>query len=283
MPVARHRTAGSTGPCPVVERALRTAPVRTVVPEDADRSRTAAPATVASPVLVLRRVHRLPVPPAALRGRVVVAAAAVGAFVAAAHSVGSSPATSSPEVTLTASGSSTTGTGGAAPALPQVLTVTKRDDAVAVTQLAKAERLGAERAAREAQARRPLYVLPAVGTVTSGFGGRWGTFHYGVDIANAIGTPIVSVADGLVLDAGPASGFGQWVRVQLDDGTIVVYGHVDSFLAHAGDRVEAGQEIATIGNRGQSTGPHLHFEVWMNGTDKVDPLPWLAERGIHLS
>ncbi|MDQ2749322.1 MAG: M23 family metallopeptidase, partial [Actinomycetota bacterium] len=111
----------------------------------------------------------------------------------------------------------------------------------------------------------------------------WGTFHGGDDIANAIGTPIVSVGDGTVIDAGPAEGFGQWVRVRLDDGTVTVYGHVDSFVAHKGDSVKAGQEIATMGNRGQSTGPHLHFEVWLGGTEKVDPLPWLAARGIHLT
>ena len=67
-----------------------------------------------------------------------------------------------------------------------------------------------------------------------------------------------------------------------DDGTITVYGHVNEIIAPTGTRVTAGQEIATIGNRGQSTGPHLHFEVWANGKDKIDPLPWLAQRGIDL-
>ena len=128
----------------------------------------------------------------------------------------------------------------------------------------------------------PRFVAPAQGTFTSGFGSRWGSFHYGIDIANRIGTPIRAAADGTVINAGPAQGFGLWVRIRHDDGTITVYGHVNEVVAPTGTRVSAGQEIATIGNRGQSTGPHLHFEVWQNGKDKIDPLPWLAQRGINL-
>ncbi|GLZ38702.1 M23 family metallopeptidase [Actinokineospora sp. NBRC 105648] len=126
------------------------------------------------------------------------------------------------------------------------------------------------------------FVKPAQGRFTSGFGGRWGSTHYGVDIANAIGTPIRSVAAGTVIEAGPASGFGLWVRVQHDDGTVTVYGHVNTILAAKGKRVAAGEQIATMGNRGQSTGPHLHFEVWQAGGRKIDPLPWLRARGITL-
>jgi murein DD-endopeptidase MepM/ murein hydrolase activator NlpD len=138
------------------------------------------------------------------------------------------------------------------------------------------------RVAAEEAAKRPKFVKPAEGSFTSGFGGRWGTTHYGVDIANAIGTPILSVADGVVVEAGPASGFGLWVRVQHADGTITVYGHMNEILVSQGQQVGAGQQIATIGNRGQSTGPHLHFEVWLNGSQKIDPLGWLGERGISL-
>ncbi|MCP2262493.1 Murein DD-endopeptidase MepM and murein hydrolase activator NlpD, containing LysM domain [Streptoalloteichus tenebrarius] len=151
-------------------------------------------------------------------------------------------------------------------------------EAAAKEAAAAAER---ERAAREA-ARRPLYVKPAEGVFTSGFGARWGTRHNGVDIANSIGTPVRSVAEGVVVEAGPASGFGLWVRVRHNDGTISVYGHVNEILARAGQHVAAGEQIATMGNRGQSTGPHLHFEVWLNGSQKINPQPWLAERGIQL-
>ncbi|WP_367138035.1 M23 family metallopeptidase [Saccharothrix sp. HUAS TT1] len=142
-------------------------------------------------------------------------------------------------------------------------------------------RVAAQKAAEEA-ARRPKAVKPAEGSFTSGFGARWGTTHYGVDIANSIGTPILSAMDGVVVEAGPASGFGLWVRVQHADGTITIYGHVNETLVAAGQQVLAGQQIATMGNRGQSTGPHLHFEVWLNGSQKVDPIGWLGERGIGL-
>ncbi|MCS7484719.1 M23 family metallopeptidase [Umezawaea endophytica] len=150
-------------------------------------------------------------------------------------------------------------------------------DEQAVAQAAEASRIAAEEAAK-----RPKVVKPAEGSFTSGYGGRWGTTHYGVDIANAIGTPIVSAMDGVVVEAGPASGFGLWVRVQHTDGTITVYGHVNEIIAAQGTQVKAGDLIATIGNRGQSTGPHLHFEVWVNGGQKVDPQAWLTERGIAL-
>lgn len=150
----------------------------------------------------------------------------------------------------------------------------------------EAKREAAERARKRAAARRaaaqPDFVQPTVGELTSGFGARWGTTHTGIDIANGIGTPIVSVADGTVIEAGPASGFGLWVKVRHDDGTVTVYGHVNEIIAGAGQRVQAGQQIATIGNRGYSTGPHLHFEVWVGGATKVDPLGWLAARGVSV-
>lgn len=129
---------------------------------------------------------------------------------------------------------------------------------------------------------RPLFTKFATGTFTSGFGQRWGVLHAGVDIAAPIGTPIFAVEDGTVISAGPAEGFGMWVRVLGDDGTVTVYGHINTALVSVGQHVLAGDEIATVGNRGESTGPHCHFEVWLNGTDRIDPLPWLATRGIGL-
>lgn len=127
-----------------------------------------------------------------------------------------------------------------------------------------------------------VFVLPAIGTFTSGFGGRWGSFHYGIDIANAIGTPIYAVTDGVVEDAGPASGFGLWVVLRHPDGSHSVYGHVNRMFVKVGQRVRAGQEIAEIGNRGESTGPHLHFEIWRPDGTKINPLPWLLAHGIKL-
>jgi murein DD-endopeptidase MepM/ murein hydrolase activator NlpD len=125
-------------------------------------------------------------------------------------------------------------------------------------------------------------VKPAQGSFTSGFGFRGGTVHEGVDIANSIGTPILAAMSGEVIEAGPASGFGQWVRVQHEGGVITVYGHVATFTVSTGQNVAAGDQIATMGNEGQSTGPHLHFEVWLNGTKKINPVPWLQQRGVAI-
>ncbi|WP_040730820.1 M23 family metallopeptidase [Nocardia tenerifensis] len=124
------------------------------------------------------------------------------------------------------------------------------------------------------------FVMPARGTFTSGFGSRWGTFHNGIDIAGPIGTPIYAVANGTVIDAGPAEGFGLWVRIRHDDGSITVYGHMYDFFVSRGERVPAGMQIARMGNRGDSTGPHLHFEVIVNG-QHIDPQQWLALHGLN--
>ncbi|MFE3442286.1 M23 family metallopeptidase [Nocardia sp. NPDC059180] len=126
------------------------------------------------------------------------------------------------------------------------------------------------------------FVLPAIGAFTSGFGSRWGTFHNGIDVAGPIGTPIYAVANGTVIDAGPAQGFGLWVRIRHDDGSISVYGHMYDFFVSVGERVPAGMQIARMGNRGDSTGPHLHFEVIVGG-QHVDPQRWLALHGLTYS
>jgi murein DD-endopeptidase MepM/ murein hydrolase activator NlpD len=118
-----------------------------------------------------------------------------------------------------------------------------------------------------------------VGRLSSGFGGRWGTTHQGLDIAAPIGTPIHVPLDGTVISSGPASGFGLWVRVQHADGTITVYGHINRSLVTVGEKVKAGDVIAETGNRGESTGPHLHIGVMIDGR-YVDPRPWLDQHGI---
>ncbi len=129
------------------------------------------------------------------------------------------------------------------------------------------------------------YVQPTSGRVSSCFGRRWGTFHGGVDIAAPIGTPIYSAHSGVVQRAGTATGFGYAVYILGDDGYVTVYGHVNRYFVRVGERVRAGEEIAEVGNRGQSTGPHLHFETHPSGVmygGQVDPVDWLDARGIHL-
>jgi murein DD-endopeptidase MepM/ murein hydrolase activator NlpD len=129
------------------------------------------------------------------------------------------------------------------------------------------------------------YVAPTYGRVSSCYGARWGVTHFGVDIAAPIGTAIYAAHSGVVQRAGAATGFGQAVYIRGDDGAVTVYGHVNRYFVSVGERVSAGEEIAEVGNRGQSTGPHLHFEVHPGGQmygGQVNPVPWLNARGVHL-
>ncbi|MDK8767625.1 M23 family metallopeptidase [Corynebacterium freneyi] len=124
-------------------------------------------------------------------------------------------------------------------------------------------------------------VRPAAGELTSGYGPRWGRMHNGIDIANAVGTPIYAVMSGTVIDSGPASGYGNWIRIRHNDGSVSVYGHMETLSVSVGQTVGAGEYIAGMGNRGQSTGSHLHFEIHPDGSTPVDPEPWFAEHGIY--
>jgi murein DD-endopeptidase MepM/ murein hydrolase activator NlpD len=234
-----------------------------------------------------RVARRITAPSPTARGRVVVAAVAAGAFVAAGQTIDHTAVTISDVPTSLASAqdvSTAIGLGGPAPA-PEYLPVTRPADPAsveAVQAMAKGQRLLDERTTGEAEASRVQFVLPTKGVFTSGYGARWGVFHYGIDLANAIGTPIVAAADGVVAESGPASGFGLWVRIRHSDGTITVYGHINRSLVVQGQKVRAGQEIAEMGNRGNSTGPHLHFEVWNAAGQKINPLIWLHQHGIDL-
>nr|WP_246461769.1 M23 family metallopeptidase [Nocardia transvalensis] len=120
--------------------------------------------------------------------------------------------------------------------------------------------------------------------VSDTFGARGGQ-HLGVDLAAADGTPISSVADGVVVAAGPASGFGNWIVVDSIDVNgrpfSAVYGHEwDSGVrVRVGQTVKAGDVIGAVGSAGESSGPHLHFEIVPGGRfaggHQIDPLPWL--------
>ncbi|MEV6430938.1 M23 family metallopeptidase [Nocardia sp. NPDC051463] len=235
--------------------------------------------------------HRVPAPPTALKGRAAVVAVAAGAVVAAGQAAFAAPEQPSATVDYEAAGqiheiaaqSMSVTDPTAAPDSPQVLNVSAPSNLGQFNDiLQKGQKYAEDLAAEEAAKLRPLFTKFAAGNFTSGYGARWGVQHLGIDIAGPIGTPIVAVADGTVIEAGPASGFGMWVRLLHDDGTVTIYGHIDTATVSQGQRVLAGDQIATIGNRGFSTGPHCHFEVWLNGHDKIDPLPWLATRGISL-
>jgi len=118
--------------------------------------------------------------------------------------------------------------------------------------------------------------------VSSGFGyrrdpfTRRGAMHYGLDFKGPIGAPIYSAAKGRVSFVGRKPGYGNVVEVSHGNGVMTRYAHLSRFAAKVGDRVEAGDVIAALGNTGRSTGPHLHFEVRTNDR-AVDPRPFLEK------
>ena len=266
--------------------------------------------------------HRLPPPPtASLRGRITLAAAAAGAVVAGGQTVLSTfttpdvvpvaallPVADNDEIAPEATSAAPAQAIGAEQLAPGTLRVGPLDgnfgaaghldprSEVDVHNLTKAADIGQQIAKRTAILRSALadgapeanvidgqaFVRPALGRLTSLFGARWGVTHYGVDIANAIGTPIYSLTDGVVVESGPATGFGMWVVVRHPDGERTVYGHVNRSYVSVGQEVRAGERIADIGNRGFSTGPHLHLEVWAADGTKLNPIPWLARHGLAL-
>ncbi|RDH75025.1 M23 family peptidase [Mycolicibacterium moriokaense] len=218
----------------------------------------------------------------AVKGRLMIAAMAAGATAAAAHSVMNNSETATSDTVLAAD-QTTLAAGavsGSSDGMQVVSVAPAADSTVHAEEIVKAAAFAQERAEREARLQRPLFVMPTKGVFTSGFGYRWGVLHAGIDIANSIGTPIVAAADGVVIDAGPTAGYGAWVKIRHADGTVTLYGHVNTWTVNIGQRVWAGDQIATIGNRGNSTGPHLHFSVLQNGTQYIDPVPWLAKRGL---
>lgn len=261
--------------------------VRLELRSDLDQEFAAYIANADAPTDVLPRIggqHRKPAT-SALRGRVLIAAMAVGGAAAAAHSVADPTRDDDATKTILAASHTTPAdtTVDGSPRGAQLITVQPvANSSVHTEELAKGVAFAQERADREARLQRPLFVKPTNGIFTSGYGYRWGALHAGIDLAAPIGTPIYAVADGVVTDAGPAAGFGAWVKIRHSDGTVTLYGHVNTWLVSVGQRVFAGDQIATVGNRGQSTGPHCHFSVLLNGTDYIDPQPWLAQRGITL-
>jgi murein DD-endopeptidase MepM/ murein hydrolase activator NlpD len=140
--------------------------------------------------------------------------------------------------------------------------------------------LAASRAARE-----PKVVSPVTSyRLTTCYCLRWGQMHYGLDMAAGLGTPIYAAIDGVVLEAGPASGFGNAVYIQDEDKNVHIYGHMRYYSVHAGQIVHAGDQIATVGNEGFSTGPHLHYEIHQGGRfgAPTDPQAWLEAGGVDV-
>ncbi|MEI8024808.1 MAG: peptidoglycan DD-metalloendopeptidase family protein [Pseudomonadota bacterium] len=112
---------------------------------------------------------------------------------------------------------------------------------------------------------------PVEGWVASIFGYRVSPFtgmnssHQGIDIAAPIGTPVLAPADGVVIYSGTKEGFGNFLMIAHGYGVVTRYGHNSALLVKVGQRITKGEQIAAVGDTGRSTGPHLHYEIWVNG------------------
>jgi murein DD-endopeptidase MepM/ murein hydrolase activator NlpD len=119
--------------------------------------------------------------------------------------------------------------------------------------------------------------------VTSCYGTRWGTLHAGIDLSEPVNTPIRAVADGTVESAGWVhAGYGISVLIDHGNGYLTHYGHMNRTAVGAGETVAAGEIIGYEGSTGNSTGPHLHFEVHRGAWNQINPAPWMRARGIDL-
>ncbi|MBB5871587.1 murein DD-endopeptidase MepM/ murein hydrolase activator NlpD [Allocatelliglobosispora scoriae] len=137
-------------------------------------------------------------------------------------------------------------------------------------------------ATTKAAAPKPKYANPLPGAViTSCYGQRWGVLHAGIDFAADENTPIHAVVGGTVTSAGWAfSGYGISVVVDHGNGYFTHYAHMNKAAVKVGQKVAAGAVLGYEGSTGDSTGPHLHFEVHKGMWNQINPASWLAARGI---
>ena len=123
-------------------------------------------------------------------------------------------------------------------------------------------------------------IWPVMGWVTSGFGFRTNPFtgltqmHEGIDISNQVGTPIIAPADGIISDIGNDLGLGKILVISHGFGMITRYAHLNKVLVRVGQKVKRGEKIAEIGTSGRTTGPHLHYEVRLDGIP-VNPMRYI--------
>lgn len=128
-----------------------------------------------------------------------------------------------------------------------------------------------------------LFVWPTAGAITSPFGMRRDPFtgvtefHNGIDIANAMGTPVDAAMSGTVAMVGKNRGYGNFIILDNGNGFQTLYGHLLKWLVQQGETVSAGQEIGEMGSTGYATGPHLHFTIYKDSAP-VNPLTYLPKR-----
>lgn len=130
----------------------------------------------------------------------------------------------------------------------------------------------------------PAWVHPMPkGELSSCYGPRWGTMHAGIDLFTDAGEPIVAVGAGeVVSDNWAFSGYGISIVIDHGDGYLTHYAHMENDSVNVGDRVKPGQVIGYEGSTGDSTGPHLHFEVHKGMWNQIEPAQWLRDRGVDI-
>ncbi|BAB05319.1 peptidoglycan DD-metalloendopeptidase family protein [Halalkalibacterium halodurans] len=146
--------------------------------------------------------------------------------------------------------------------------------------------IGTSTASAEEKAISPIHIWPTVGEITDTFGTRGGT-HHGIDIAAPVGTPVISIADGMVRKSYYSDSYGHVIFVEHDHGLETVYAHLNERFVEEGDTVKEGEQIGTVGNTGRSSGPHLHFEVhkdeWnVEKSNAIDPFLVLADERDYM-
>jgi murein DD-endopeptidase MepM/ murein hydrolase activator NlpD len=112
---------------------------------------------------------------------------------------------------------------------------------------------------------------------TSGFGPRWGTMHYGTDMAAKHGSAILATADGVINFAGWEKGYGKLIKIKHDFGYETRYAHLSKINVSVGQRISQGDRIGKMGNTGRSTGTHLHYEIRRNGKP-INPMKYIRAR-----
>jgi murein DD-endopeptidase MepM/ murein hydrolase activator NlpD len=156
-----------------------------------------------------------------------------------------------------------------------LLRIADRDALIADTPPSPAQLARASRSLERKALADKKYVRPVPGPVT-----QWYGYHPGIDIAPPYGTPIGAAHSGVVTFVGWDDGYGMHVEVAQLDGYVTTYSHMSAFTVKVGQLVLAGQQLGNVGSTGDSTGPHLHFEVHLPNGQRTDPAIWLFQHGV---
>ncbi|GGW74664.1 M23 family metallopeptidase [Streptomyces xantholiticus] len=177
-------------------------------------------------------------------------------------------------------------------AAEQAAAAATKQQSEAEAKAAEEKRLAEEAARAKAEAERlaelaKSFALPTSSyTITSTFGesgSMWSSGqHTGLDFAAPTGTPVKAVHGGTVKSAGWSGSYGYRIVLELEDGTEVLYAHLSSMTASAGQQVTTGETIGRVGATGNVTGPHLHLEVHTAGGSGIDPMAWLRDKGLTI-